>query len=291
MEFLNPLREQLQSMWLSLVQVLPLLTIALLVVLVTGILSRVFVGILRRSLARSGLRPALQSLFATLLKVTIWLVGLLIATTVVFPSLTPAKMLTALGLGSVAIGFAFKDIFENFFAGVLIMLRKAMRIGDFIQCQDLMGKVEHIALRETYLRQTDGQLLIVPNRLLFQNPVHVITDRDLRRYEIIVGIAYSEDVETARGIILQAVEGLPLVNSAQPVEVYAREFGSSSIDFTVRWWGKSAPLDRHQSRDQVVQAIKAALDKAGVEIPFPYRTLTFKAPVPVQTENSDAAPQ
>ena len=81
------------------------------------------------------------------------------------------------------------------------------------------------------------------------------------------------------------------MNSAQPVEVYAREFGSSSIDFTVRWWGKSAPLDRHQSRDQVVEAIKAALDKAGVEIPFPYRTLTFKAPVPVQTENSDAAPQ
>ena len=141
MEFLNPLREQLQSMWLSLVQVLPLLTIALLVALITGILSRVFVGALLRSLARSGLRPALQSLFATLLKVTIWLVGLLIATTVVFPSLTPAKMLTALGLGSVAIGFAFKDIFENFFAGVLIMLRKAMRIGDFIQCQDLMGKV------------------------------------------------------------------------------------------------------------------------------------------------------
>jgi small conductance mechanosensitive channel len=282
MEFVEPLREQLLSMWEGLVRLLPQLVIALLTLLLTWLAAWFSAGLLQRSMRRSAIRPSLKALFGTLLKVLVWTAGILVAITIVFPSLTPAKLLTALGLGSVAIGLAFKDIFENFFAGVLIMLRRPMRIGDYIQCQDLVGKVEHIALRETYLRQTDEQLIIVPNSFLFQNPVQVITDRPLRRFEIVVGVAYGEQLEAARPVIRRALEGLDLVEQDRPVEVYARGFGSSSMDFTVRWWGRSNPLDMHQSRDVVVSAVKAALDEAGIEIPFPYRTLTFKEPLQVQ---------
>tara|TARA_R110001599_G_scaffold353591_1_gene594122 strand:- start:12826 stop:13650 length:825 start_codon:yes stop_codon:yes gene_type:complete len=274
-------------MWIGFVKALPLLAIALVVLIVTWLLTTLASRLLRNSLKRSRFRQSLIELFVTLSRVIIWSVGILVATTVIFPSLTPAKLLTALGLVSVAVGLAFKDIFENFFAGILIMLREPMRIGDFITCEGVEGRVEKIAIRETYIRQTDDQLVLVPNRFLFQNPVYVRTDKPLRRYEIIVGVAYGEDVSAAATVIRDAMDKVELNNKEKPVEVFAREFNSSSVDLTVRWWAESRPIDMHRSRDEVVRAIKRALDDAGIEIPFPYRTLTFKEPLSISRENSE----
>ena len=116
-------------------------------------------------------------------------------------------MLAGLGIGSVAIGFAFKDVFENFLAGIIILLRREMRINDFIACVGLEGKVENILVRETHVRQSDGQLVIIPNSMLFKNPVTIRTDLDLRRTTIVCGVAYSEDIERSRAVITEAVMG------------------------------------------------------------------------------------
>ena len=210
------------------------------------------------------------------------------AITIVFPSLTPGKLLTALGLVSVAVGLAFKDIFENFFAGILILLRKPMRIGDYIESGDVSGRVEYISLRETYLREVDDQLVLVPNSYLFKNPVCILTDKSLRLFEIVVGVAYGEKVNEARSVIETALGSLELGNEGKPIEVYAREFNSSSLDFTVRWWAESTPLSMHQTKDKVVTAIKYALDDANIEIPFPYRTLTFKEPLTIEKKSEDS---
>lgn len=288
MEFIQPLSTKLSGMWIGFVKSSPLLVIALFVLLLTWFSARLAARFLRSSLRRSHIRPSLKELFETLLRVIIWTIGILISVTVVFPSLTPAKLLTALGLGSVAVGLAFKDIFENFFAGILIMLRKPMRIGDFIECEGVEGKVVRIALRETYIRQMDDQLVLVPNSFLFTNPLYILTDKPLRRFEIVVGVAYGEHMEAARAVIRNALQDLDLVNQDKPIEVYAREFNSSSMDFTVRWWALSRPLDMHQSRDKVVTAVKLALDEAGIEIPFPYRTLTFKEPLIVDKNHADS---
>ena len=114
MELFEPLYEQLEAMWVGFVQLLPLLGIAFVVLFFTWIIAKIVSKVLTTSLDHSHIRPSLKGLFGTLAKVGVWTFGILIATTIIFPSLTPAKMLAALGLGSVAIGFAFKDIFENF---------------------------------------------------------------------------------------------------------------------------------------------------------------------------------
>ncbi|WP_312746458.1 mechanosensitive ion channel family protein [Candidatus Nitrospira neomarina] len=212
---------------------------------------------------------------------------------IIFPSLTPGKILTGLGLGSIAIGFAFKDIFEIFLAGILILLREPFQLGDVIECEELEGFVEEITIRDTHIRQTDGQRVVLPNSMLFKNPVTVRTDRDLRRVTIICGIAYGEDVDRARQVIQEALDGLESVNRDKAVQIFAQGFGSSSIDFEVTWWTGSLPLDIRKSKDKVVAAVKRALDQAGIEIPFPYRTLTFKEPLQTlmtrqQTNRSDS---
>jgi small-conductance mechanosensitive channel len=252
---------------------------ALVVVIATALAAWLLGAIIRRSFRRSSVRPALVEAMTGLTKTVIWAIGLLTAATVLFPTLTPANALAGLGIGSIAVGLAFRDIFENFLAGFMILLRKPMRIGDDVECGDLYGRVERITLRDTYLRKRSGELLVMPNSHLFKNPLEILTDRDLRRISVAVGVAYGESVRDSRQVILEAVQGCPSV-APERVDVFATAFGASSIDFTVRWWTGSAPIDEHRSRDEVVEAIKTALDEAGIEIPFPHRTLTFKGPAP-----------
>ena len=287
MEFLTPLINEGREMWLTAVRALPNLAMALIALLIFWIISTVAKRIVKALAERSGVRPSLVGLFETMVAALIWTIGVLVALTIVFPSLTPAKLLAALGLGSVAVGFAFKDIFENFLAGVLIMLRKPMRIDDFIECGDVSGRVEKITIRDTYVRKIGDELILVPNSMLFKNPVFISTDQPVRRYEIVAGVAYDVDLDAAQKVIPEAVEGLDVIERDRPVQVFAREFNSSSVDFTVRWWAGSQPLEMHKTRDEVIRAVKKALDNAGMEIPFPYRTLTFKEPLQVHMNGAD----
>jgi small-conductance mechanosensitive channel len=121
--------------------------------------------------------------------------------------------------------------------------------------------------------------VVIPNAQLFKNPVTVRTDLDRRRVTIRCGVAYGEDVDNARDVIYKAVEGLETVDTDQGIQIFAQAFGASSIDFEVTWWTGSQQVEVRASRDKVVAAVKRALDEAGIEIPFPYRTLTFHEPL------------
>ncbi len=273
---------------------LPQIVVAVVVIFVTWLGSKVAALVLQRVLRRSRMRQSLKELFALMVHMLVWILGIMVAAVIVFPDLTPGSILAGLGIGSVAIGFAFKDVFENFLAGIIILFRREMRIGDHIECEGIEGQVARIAVRESHIRKTDGQLVIVPNSILFKNPVVIRTHDDLRRVTIICGVAYGENVDEARGVIEEAVRSCDSVTmDDKPVQIFAQEFASSSINFEVSWWTGSRPVDVRRSRDQVVAAVKSALDEAGIEIPFPYRTLTFKEPLPLirgggQEERQDA---
>ena len=286
MSYIQTLQAQLNSMATSFVAALPSLAIALIVLLITWIVARFASRITDLLIGRTDIRPSLRNLLATLVRVGIWLIGIMLASVIVMPGLTPASLFAGLGIGAVAIGFAFQDIFENFFAGVLIMVREKMRIGDVIECEGIKGRVEHITLRETHVRSLSNELTIVPNSMLFKNPVQILTDEDLRRHEVIVGVAYDTDLDRAADVIRRAAEKADGLDKERGVEVFAQEFNSSSIDFLVRWWAGSTPKAGWESKDKVVRAIKRALDDAGIEIPFPYMTHTFKEALPVKQRES-----
>ena len=281
MSYIATLREQVQAMATGFVAAMPSIAIALLVLLVTWILARFAAKIADMLVGRTEIRPSLKSLIDTLVKLAIWLIGIMIAAIVVMPTLTPASLIAGLGIGAVAIGFAFQDIFENFLAGVLIMLREKMRIGDVIECEGIVGKVERITLRETHVRRLSGELTIVPNSMIFKNPVEILTDELKRRHEIVVGVSYDTNLDHAADVIRRSVEAVGGVDIDMGLDIFAQEFNSSSVDFLVRWWAGSTPRAGWESKDKVVRAIKAGLDAAEIEIPFPYVTHTFKERVPL----------
>ncbi len=228
-------------------------------------------------------RESLKELILRLLSILVWVLGLLLTAIVIFPGLTPTKALSGLGLVSIAVGLAFKDIFENFFAGILILWRFPVERGDFIECEGVSGKIEQVLVRMSYIRKTSGELVVVPNSFLFKNPVKILTSLDKVRVTITVGVAYGENLAEAVSLIEQTVKNCETVLSDEPVQIFPNEFGSSSMDMEVTWWTESQPVDVRRSRADVVIAVKAALDEAGIEIPFPYRTLTFADPIELKS--------
>ena len=273
--------ESLLNIWQAFLGHIPFFVASLLMLVLTWVIAQVAGRFTRRFARKTTSRPSLQDLLVRLTKIVIWLLGLLFTAMVLFPGLTPAKALGGLGLLSVAVGLAFKDMFENFFAGILILWRFPFEAGDVIRCENVEGRVEAVEVRNTAIRRTTGELVIVPNLFLFKNPCEILTDRNKRRITIIAGVAYGEDVATAVEVIKAAVTDCETVRDDEQVQIFPQAFGESSIDIEVTWWTGSTPFEERRSRGEVVTAVKKALDDAGIEIPFPYRTLTFKEPLRV----------
>jgi small-conductance mechanosensitive channel len=283
------IRNRLEDMGTGFLKVLPNLILGFIALVIFALLARFAQRLASKIARKSRLRRSLVDLIAQLVYTAMWILGILVAMTIVFPSVKPGSLLAGLGITGIVLGFAFKDIVENFIAGVLILWRFPIEIGDWIEVNDIEGRVERINIRMTELRQVDGDLVIMPNATLFTNPVINWTNLEDRRTTIIVGVAYDEDVGESRQVIQEAVKACETVrrSAARPVQIFAQEFASSSINFEVTWWTGSTPVEIRKSRDEVVQAVKEALDTAGIEIPFPYRTLTFKEPLPISRTGSD----
>jgi small conductance mechanosensitive channel len=279
--------KSLATLWKDTLNHLPLLVAGLLVLILTWVASWIVNWILSSLLSRWRMRRSLKDLLRNLAGLGVWVVGILIAAVVTFPGMTPAKVFTILGVGSIAIGFAFKDIFENFFAGVLILWRFPFDPGDYIQCGDIEGTVEDTTIRMTAIRQTNGELVVIPNGVLFKNAVNIWTNLDHRRITIICGVEYEADIATARQTIQKAVSNCQSVNKQKDIEIFAQEFAASSINFEVTWWTGPRPLDERRSRDEVVQQVKSALDAKQIGIPFPQRTLNFKDRLLVEQQSDE----
>ncbi|HNP26572.1 MAG TPA: mechanosensitive ion channel family protein [Nitrosomonas sp.] len=285
-EVAQTLQETLLNIWENFLEHTPYLLAGILVIILTWFITNLFSRIGHRLFNFRKLRRSLQELIIRLVTIGIWISGLLLAAMFWFPGLTPTTALGGLGIVSIAVGFAFQDIFENFFAGILLLWRFPFESGDFIECQGITGKVESVNIRMTEIRLTTGELVLVPNSTLFKNPVNVLTNKPYRRVTIITGVAYAEDISESVAVIEKAVKNCNTVEQSQPVEIFPQAFGSSSIDIEVTWWTGNKPVDIRRSRGEIVTAVKKALDEAGIEIPFPYRTLTFKEGLSIQTQDS-----
>ena len=184
--------------------------------------------------------------------------------------MTPASVFGALGIGSVAIGFAFKDILQNLLSGMLILLTRPFRIGDQIVSGAHEGTVDDIAVRATTLRTYDNRRVVIPNSELYTNRVTVNTAYPSRRLSVVVGIGYGDDIEQARRIVLDTVADLPGVIGDPAPAVLVTALSDFTVDLEVRFW-ISPPARREalEVQDQVLSAIKPALIGAGIDLPLP----------------------
>ncbi len=211
------------------------------------------------------------------------LFGLLVFATIVFPSIKPADLLATLGIGSVAIGFAFKDILQNWMSGLLILFRQPFRVGDEIVSGSFEGRVEGIEARATMLRTYDGQRVVIPNTDIYTGAVVVRTAFAASRSEYDVGIGYGDDIQTACAIILRTLAEVEGVEPEPAPEALPWALDASTINIRVRWWSGSRRREVVATRGRVILAVKRAFDAAGIDMPFPTQVMLFHD----QTEDAD----
>lgn len=262
---------------------LPRLLLALVLVAIFHLVGRGVRAGVRRTAQRRGEYRALELAIGRLVQAGILLVGVLVAVTVAFPSFTPADLISTLGIGGVAIGFAFKDIFQNFLAGLLILLTKPFTVGDQIIFNEYEGTVEDIQTRATYLKTYDGRRVVIPNGELFTNSVTVNTAFQVRRWQYDIGIGYGDDIEAARRIVLRELEAAEDVIPDPAADVIVVDLAESSVNLRARWWTRSRIAEGLTAQDRVLTRVKGALLAAGIDLPYPTRQILLHD----QTEATD----
>lgn len=248
----------------------PYFIIAIIVILVFWLLSklfRFFIGktIAKRSYSRQNLVLVLNRLGSTL----IIFFGFLIAMVIAIPGFTPAQLMSALGIGSVAIGFAFKDIFQNMLSGILILLGEPFRIGDTIIVNNMEGAVEDIQVRATFLRSPDGRRVVIPNATVYTSAVIVSTAYTQRRCEFSVGIGYEDDVQKAKQVIWTILDREATILSQPGFSVNVNSLADFSVKLNVIWWVNTQETTTSASISQIQEAVVEAFHREKISIPYP----------------------
>jgi small-conductance mechanosensitive channel len=265
--------ERIQGTVTDLVATLPNIVAGLVVFMVIYLIARYSGPAVRRLVERSGRSANAATVAALLTRWSVIAFGALVGMAVALPSFAPGDLIQILGIGSVAIGFAFRDIFENFLAGLIILLTDAFQIGDQIVVEGMEGTVARIETRATLIRTYDGRDIIIPNADLFTNAVTVNTAATMRRSEFDFGISYAADLDTALRLVLEAMRGVDGVLDQPGPDALVMEFGDSSVNLRARWWTDARRSSVVASGSAVRRAIKYQLDGHGIEIPFPIRTV------------------
>ncbi|MEJ7687288.1 MAG: mechanosensitive ion channel family protein [Variovorax sp.] len=254
----------------------PHMVVGLLVFLAFYVAARLVRAFVRRVLGRRSMLHNAGELVGRLGFGLIWLLGLLVALVIAVPGFTPGQLVNVLGLSSVAIGFAFRDILQNFLAGILLLLTQPFRVGDEIITGSFEGTVEEIQARATFLRTYDGRRVVIPNASLFTNPVTVNTALPTRRLEYDVGIGYGDDIAKAKKVMLGVLAALPEAMDEPAPEALVVRLGESSIDIRLRWWVQPPrQFDALHAQDAVLHNLRDALREAGIDTPYPTRQVLW----------------
>ncbi len=263
--------------WLGIViTMLPNLVVAVLVMMAFWFLAKIVRKILVRALRRASQESVVPNLLATVGALTVITIGLLIALGVLKLDKTVTSLLAGAGVMGLALGFAFQSIAANFLAGILISVRRPFTVGDLVETNGHLGRISELNLRATVLRTLQGQVVFLPNRDVLEKPIMNFTATGLRRVDLEVGISYGEDLEKVRDVTLEAVRGVTPRLADRDPDLFFTGFGSSSIDFTVRFWIRFREQpDFLAARSDAIMRIKAAYNREGITIPFPIRTLDF----------------
>lgn len=275
---------KMQAMLNSFIALLPNLILALIVFAIFFFVARTIKKVVRNLTREHRQARNLGMVLGRLAQGTTILVGLFIALSIVIPSLNANDLVQLLGISGVAIGFAFRDILQNFLAGILILLNEPFQIDDQIVFKDFEGTVENIQTRATTIRTYDGRRVVVPNSELFINAVTVNTAFEHRRLQYDIGIGYGDNIDEARRLILEAMHETDGVLETPAPDAIVVELAGSSVNLRARWWiDPPRRADALDLQDRVLMNIKNKLTANGIDLPFPTQQILFHD----QTEETD----
>ncbi|HZD60574.1 MAG TPA: mechanosensitive ion channel family protein [Anaerolineae bacterium] len=261
------------ELYKSFLEKLPEIVLALITVFIFFIIARAIRKTVRKAMARTSTEGHVDILVSQIAYIGTLTVGIIIALISLDIELT--ALFTSLGVAGFAVGFAMKDILGNFLSGIILLTQRPFTIGDRVVIGDVEGIVTNIRIRDTQITTYDGRLVYIPNNTLSTSNIINLTAFPERRTDIDIGISYGSDIAKASKICLDAVSDINGVVKEPAAEVLVTGFADSAIMLQVRVWVDQKNENYFNVRSEAYRALKEALDDAGIEIPFPVRTVYF----------------
>ena len=242
---------------------------ALLIFLIGRWVAKMVRNAVKRVMTGRGLDPMLVGFLGAILY-SILLVAVIIAA-VGQLGIQTTPLVAVLGAAGLAVGLALQNSLGNFASGVMLVLFRPFTKGDFVEAGGTAGTVDEVGIFTTVLNTPDNRRIIVPNGQITNDTITNFSAYDTRRIDLVIGVGYGDDLKKARETIDRTIRGHDKVLDEPEPAILLMELADSSVNFAVRPWVKSA--DYWVARSELMEEIKAALEQAGCQIPFPQRDI------------------
>ncbi len=250
----------------------PRLISATLILVIGWTAIRLIKKLIMSIMVKREMEPTLSKILADIL---IWTLKILLFVTVISRlGVENSSFVAIIGAAGLAVGLSLQGSLSNFAGGVLIIMFKPFKVGDFIEAQGVSGTVKQIQIFVTQLATVDNQVIFVPNGALSNGTITNYSYATTRRANLIIGISYGSNIKKAKEIAMDVMENHPLVLKDPAPVVLVSDLADSSINLSVRPWANLP--DFFVMRSDILEQVKLRFDENGIEIPFPQRDIHIK---------------
>lgn len=269
--FMEKVKTAFLNNWTELVEHVPDIVLSILIITIGIIASNFLSRLFRKAIKRKTHDQLMTHFLTKAFKVALISMVIMFALNIAGLSGVATGILTAAGASALIFGFAFKDLGENFLAGVILSFNRPFKLDDSIQIGDIFGKVKAMEFRYTKLKTFDGRDVYIPNGDIIRKAVYNYTEDGFIRSEFVVGIAYEDGHKEAQNLILQAVRNSPGVVEDENHEAFVilNELAASTVNLKVYFWVKTIEFRRDalMKRSDVIANVKEAILANGLHLP------------------------
>jgi small conductance mechanosensitive channel len=262
-----------KDLGLAAIGFVPRIFVALVFLMVFWLIYRGFRKVAVGSMSKANIDPSLRDMMGTLIKWAVMGFGLVIAFNQVGVQIT--ALLTGVSIIGLAVGFAAQETLANFIAGVVIFWDKPFKVDDWVETEGAYGRVLRITFRSTRLLTMDGTVVVMPNTQMLAKTLSNHTTHPVQRICVPIGIAYKESIEQARQVILATTAGDKRMCADPAPSVVVTACADSSVNLQLRFWIEDESIER-RIYAEYLEKLKNALDKAGIQIPFPHMQILIE---------------
>lgn len=246
--------------------------IAIIILFVAKIVSAAIASVMRKGMEKKQVDNAVIGFLTAIVKSIIFIAALLVALNQVGVETT--SFIAILGAAGLAIGLALQGSLSNIASGVLLIMFRPLRAGEYVECANTAGTVQEINIFQTILMTPDRKVVYVPNSQVIGSAITNYNREDIRRIDLVIGVSYSANLQHTKKVLMEElVKDERVLKDPEPF-VAVNNLGNSSVDFIVRPWTKTA--DYWPTRWDLLERIKDRLDEEGIGIPFPQMDVHVK---------------
>lgn len=277
--------EQIQSAWVklldklsgwfdTLILSLPNFLIASITFILAYWISQNLQGYLNKLLRKIIKQPSIRSLITNIVSVLVVVLGVLMALSILNLDGTLKSLLAGAGVAGLAISLALQGTLSNTFSGIFIAIKDELNIGDYVESNGYAGEIVEIDLRNTKIKESDNNVVVIPNRMIMDNPFKNFGLTKHLRTSITCGVDYASDLDKVETLAKEAISKAFDDNTDKKIEFYYTEFGDSSINFILRFWTDGRKNSKAiEVKSKAIKAIKKCFEANDISIPYPVRTV------------------